>query len=134
MYIYIYTYIYIHTHAYTHQHMYIYIHVYIFQHIFIRVCLGPAFFLPIREWRTEPAFSVAGCICASSWFPPLLSWSSLGAHPVAGYAWRPPGVGERAVGWVDGKGEGVGCFVRVYLFRNSSQACSRTYVYIYMYI
>ena len=96
--------------------------------------LGPASFLLIRELRTELAFAGAGCICASPWLPPLLSWSSLGAHPVAGYAWRPPRVGERADGWVDGKGEGVGCFVRVYLFRNSSQACSRTYVYICIYI
>ena len=46
----------------------------------------------------------------------------------------PPGVGERADGWVDGKGEGVGCFVRVYLFRNSSKACIKTYVYICIYI
>jgi len=95
---------------------------------------GPSLFYVMREGRTEHAFLVAGCICASPWLPPLLSWSSLGAHPVAGYAWRPPGVGERADGWVDGKGEGVGCFVRVYLFRNSSQACSRTYVYICIYI
>ena len=99
-----------------------------------RLVYGPPLFCAIREGRTEPAFSVAGCICASPWLPPLLSWSSLGAHPVAGDVWRPPRVGERAEGVVDGKGEGDGCFVRVYLFRNSSQACSRTYVYICIYI
>ena len=33
--------------------------------------LVPASFLSIRELRTEPAFSVAGCICASPWLPPL---------------------------------------------------------------
>ena len=38
------------------------------------------------------------------------------------------------MGRVDGKEEGDGCFVRVYLFQNSSQACSRTYVYICIYI
>ena len=47
-------------------------------------------FCAIREGRTETALSVAGCICASPWLPPLLSWSSLGGHPVAGYA-RAPG-------------------------------------------
>ena len=87
---------------------------------------GPPLFCVTREGRTEPAFSVAGCICARPWLPPLLSWSSFGAHPVAGDVWRPPRVGERADGWVDGKEEGVGCFVRVYLFQNSLQACSRT--------
>ena len=96
--------------------------------------LAPAFFLLIREGRTEPAFSVAGCICASPWLLPLLSWSSFGAQLVAGDVWLPPRVGERAEGVVDGKGEGGGCLVRVYLFRNSSQACSRTYVYICIYI
>ena len=79
------------------------------------VLLGPASIPPIREHSTEPAFVVAGCICASPWLPPLLSGSSLGAHPVAGDVWRPPRVGERAEGVVDGKGEGDGCFVRVYL-------------------
>ena len=29
-------------------------------------------------------------------------------HLVAGYAWRPPGGGERADGLVDGGGEGLG--------------------------
>jgi len=80
---------------------------------------------------TENQLSDEKCTQAN---PPLLSWSSWGAHPVAGYAWRPPRVVERAEGVVDGKGEGGGCFVRVYLFRNSSQACSRTYVYICIYI
>ena len=77
---------------------------------------GPPLVYAIREGRTEPAFVGAGCICASPWLPPLLSWSSLGAHPVAEDVWRPPRVGERAEGVVDGKGGGDGCFVRVYLF------------------
>ena len=77
---------------------------------------GPPLVYAIREGRTQPAFAGAGCICASPWLPPLLSWSSLGAHLVAGDVWRPPRVGERAEGVVDGKGEGDGCFVRVYLF------------------
>ena len=91
-------------------------------HLVVASSWGPHLFWAIREGHTEPAFAGACCIYASPLLPPLLFWSSLGAHPVAGYAWRLPGVGERADGWVDGKGEGVGCFVRVYLFRNSSQA------------
>ena len=50
--------------------------------------LGPASFPLIRELCTDPAFAVAGCICARPWLPPLRPWSSLGAHPAAVGAWR----------------------------------------------
>ena len=73
------------------------------------VCLGPASLLALDGGLTEPAFAVAGCICARPWLPPLLSWSSCSAHPVAGCVWRPPAWGSRQmVGWMwGGKGFGV---------------------------
>ena len=104
---------------------------------------GPPLFCAISEGRTEPAFAVASCICASSWLLLLLSWSFLGAHPVAGYAWCPPRVGERVDGWVDGKGEGVGCFVRVICFETvrkhaagqvQNYACSHIYTHTHIHI
>ena len=85
-------------------------------------------------------------IITGSWRPAAASpWTSLGAHPVAGCTWRPPFFGRswvliwsqgvpgarlewgsgQIVWWMLGEG-GVGCFVRVYLFRNRPQEYSRT--------
>ena len=35
-----------------------------------RLVYGPPLFCAIREERTEPALSGAGCICAGPWLPP----------------------------------------------------------------
>jgi len=72
------------------------------------------------------------------WRPAAASpWSSLGAHLVAGCAWRPPGVGERADGLVNGGGG------RGWVFRESKSVSKQLvsmqqdiciYMYIYIYI
>ena len=94
---------------------------------------GPPLFCATREWRTEPVFAGAGCICASPWLPLLLSWSSLGAHPVTGYSWCPPGVGERTEGLVDGGG-GRGWVFRERKSVSKQLASMQQDICIYMYI